>query len=73
MSGVVYGLFGYVWIRSVFNPIPGLHLSQANVIILLGWLFLCMTGVMGPIANVAHVVGLVVGATFAYVPSLWRK
>lgn len=73
MSGVVYGLFGYVWIRSVFNPIPGIYLSQSNVIILLGWLFLCMTGVMGPIANVAHVVGLLVGATFAYVPSLWRK
>jgi GlpG protein len=28
------------------------------------WLVLCMTGVMGPIANAAHVVGLVVGIVF---------
>ena len=73
MSGVVYGLFGYVWIKSTFCPEPGFATSQGTVIILLGWLFLCMTGAIGPIANIAHVVGLVVGMAVAYVPSFWRR
>ena len=28
------------------------------------WLVLCMTGMVGPIANAAHVMGLVVGIVF---------
>jgi GlpG protein len=73
MSGVVYGLFGYVWIKSTFCPEPGFYTSQGTVIILIGWLFLCMTGAIGAIANIAHVVGLVVGMVVAYVPSFWRR
>jgi GlpG protein len=72
MSGVIYGLFGYVWIKSTFCPEPGFRTSQGTVVILLGWLFLCMTGAIGPIANIAHVVGLVIGMVVAYVPSFWR-
>jgi GlpG protein len=72
MSGVVYGLFGYVWMRTLFTPEPGLYLGQITVIVLVGWLFLCMTGVMGPVANVAHVVGLIVGMAVGYVPAMWR-
>jgi len=73
MSGVVYGLFGYVWIKSTFLPEPGFYTSQGTVIILIAWLFLCMTPAMGPVANIAHVVGLVVGMVVAYVPSFWRR
>jgi GlpG protein len=73
MSGVVYGLFGYIWIKSAYCHEPGFQMPQANVIILIGWLFLCMTGVVGPIANIAHVVGLVMGMAVAYVPTLGRK
>ena len=61
MSGVLYGLFGYVWVKSTFYPEPGFYLPQGTAIMLLAWLFLCMTGYLGPIANIAHVVGLVVG------------
>jgi membrane associated rhomboid family serine protease len=32
-----------------------------------------MTGAVGPVANIAHVVGLVVGMTVAYVPAFWRR
>ena len=73
MSGVVYGLFGYVWVKSSFYPEPGFYTPQATVIILIAWLFLCMTGAMGNIGNIAHVVGLVVGMVVAYVPSFWRR
>ena len=48
MSGVVYGLFGYVWVKSTFCPEPGFSTSQGTVIILIGWLFLCMTPAIGP-------------------------
>ena len=73
MSGVVYGLFGYVWVKSVFVPEPGYYLSQGTVIVLVGWLFLCMTPAIPNVANVAHVVGLVVGMVLAYVPAFWRR
>ena len=69
MSGVVYGLFGYVWVKSMFHPEPGFSLSQGTVVIMIGWLFLCMTGTVGLVANIVHVVGLVVGMTVGYVPS----
>jgi GlpG protein len=72
MSGVVYGLFGYVWIRSTFLREPGFAISQSTVIIMLVWLFLCMTPAIPNVANVAHVVGLLTGVCLAYVPSLWR-
>ena len=39
---------------------------------MMAWLFICMTGFMGPIANAAHVIGLVVGAAYAAVPVAWQ-
>jgi GlpG protein len=72
MSGVVYGLFGYVWIKSTLFPAAGFRISQGTVIVLVGWLILCMTA-MSNIANVAHVVGLVVGMIMAYLPSLAKR
>ena len=73
MSGVVYGLFGYAWMKSIFDTQPGFYLSQSTVIILLAWLFLCMTPAMGNVANVAHVVGLVVGIASGYLPTLLKQ
>jgi rhomboid protease GlpG len=61
MSGVVYGLFGYVWMKSLYEPEQGMILNPNSVSIMLIWLVLCMTGVLGPIANAAHVGGLIVG------------
>jgi len=61
MSGVVYALAGYIWMRGKYNPSSGLYLSRQNVVILIIWLFVCYTGMVGPVANAAHAVGLVVG------------
>ena len=68
MSGVVYGLFGYVWVKGRFQPWLGLGISQQSTTIMIAWLFICMTGWLGPIANTAHVVGLLMGAAIAYGP-----
>jgi GlpG protein len=61
MSGVVYGLFGYIWMKGRNEPELGMILHPNTINIMLFWLVLCMTGVMGPIANAAHVVGLASG------------
>lgn len=68
MSGVVYGLLGYLWMKSKYQPFEGVVLRRDTVILMLIWLVLCMTGMLGPIANTAHLVGLLVGMAYAYVP-----
>ena len=65
MSGVVYGLFGYIWIRGKYDPASRLVLDRNTVIMMVVWFFLCLTGLMGPIANMAHAAGLVSGIAWA--------
>ena len=73
MSGVVYGLFGYVWIKGRYEPHLGLGISQQGAMIMMVWLVICMTGLVGPVANTAHVAGLVIGAAMAYAPIAQRR
>ena len=73
MSAVNYALFGYIWIKGRFQPQLGLQVGEQTSIILMAWLFLCMTGWMGPVANAAHVAGLIAGAAIAYAPYLLRR
>ena len=61
MSGVVYGLAGYVWMLGKYNHASGVFLDRANIQWMLVWLVVCFTGAVGPIANVAHVAGLIIG------------
>lgn len=67
MSGVNYGLIGYVWIRGRFDRASGLHLDRENVIYSIAWFFLCFTGWVGPIANYAHAGGLLCGMAWGWV------
>jgi GlpG protein len=71
MSGVLYGLFGYLWMKSRYEPVLGLTLNPRIVVLLIAWLFVCMSGVMGPVANTAHVAGLLVGVVIGAAPHLW--
>ena len=66
MSGVVYGLLGYVWIRHKVSPRPQLAIPPGLLGFMLFWLLLGMSGIIdllmsGSIANAAHAVGLVTG------------
>ncbi len=73
MSGVVYALLGYAWMKSRYQPQLGLGLSPNTVFIMLAWLVLCMTGLLGPIANAAHVAGLATGVAMGAASYLWRR
>jgi GlpG protein len=73
MSGVVYGLFGYIWMKARFQPEMGLFINPSSVIYLMAWFFLCMSGIVGDIANGAHTGGLVAGMILGYAPVLWRS
>jgi GlpG protein len=64
LSGVGYALFGYLWMKGQYEPEQGMILHPNTITTMLLWLVLCMTGLVGPIANAAHVVGLVVGIAF---------
>lgn len=76
MSGVLYGLFGYCWMKSRFDPGSGFFLDSTIIIWLMGWFFLCMAGVMdtagSKVANTAHAAGLIVGMCMGYAPKLMR-
>lgn len=69
LSGVLYALFGYVWINGRFSPAARIMLHQSTVVSMLIWFVLCWTGLMGPIANWAHTAGLVIGAAWGYAKS----
>src|ERR1051326_412445 len=70
MSGVVYGLLGYVWIRGKFDPGSGLYLHSYNVMMMLIWFFACLFKLIPHVANAAHAIGLVVGMAWGYLSSL---
>lgn len=73
MSGVNYGLFGYIWMRARFEPASGFVMPSLSVFLMVGWFFLCFTGYVGPVANVAHAVGFAVGLLIGIAPHLWRS
>lgn len=72
ISGVVFGLFGYVWMKSRFQPELGMRIDPTSITMVLFFLVLCMTGLIGPIANAAHLAGLVGGVLIGIAPVGWR-
>jgi GlpG protein len=85
MSGVVYGAFGYVWMKVKFDNAAGFTLAKETVFIMLVWFALCILRDFPPfdsflggllkdrVANTAHAVGLIVGMAIGYAPVMLRR
>lgn len=73
LSGVVYGLFGYMWMKSLYDPQSSFFIPPNMVIILIGWFFLCIAGVVGNVANYAHGFGLGTGIVIGLASTWWRE
>jgi GlpG protein len=85
MSGVGYGVFGYVWMKVKFDNSAGFNLSRESAFIMVLWFILCilrdfppfdawLAGILhGRVANTAHAVGLFLGLAIGYAPVLFRK
>ena len=69
MSGVVYGLLGYIWMRGKFDPGSGLYLHPSTVTMMIIWFFACFTPILPHVANAAHAAGLVMGIAWGYLSS----
>jgi len=72
MSGVAYGLFGYVWARQKLEPRSGYLLGESTVFLMLFVLVLGFAGSLdgmvgrGGVANWCHAGGLVAGILVAW-------
>jgi GlpG protein len=68
LSGVLYGLFGYVWIRSMLNPSLGVSIPLPIVLIFVGMIAVGLSGAVPnwPFAELCHLGGLVIGSALAF-------
>ena len=76
MSGVVYGLLSYAWMKGRFDPGSGIYVQPHTVVMMFVWFALCFFGAIPNIANGTHAVGLVVGTTWGVLASkaiVWRR
>ncbi|GKW25724.1 rhomboid protease GlpG [Pectobacterium carotovorum subsp. carotovorum] len=67
LSGVVYALMGYVWLRGEREPDGYLAMPRSLIAFALLWLVAGYFDILGmSIANAAHVAGLIVGLLMAF-------
>lgn len=68
MSGVVYGLFGFVWIYARFDRRSSYAMTGVETVLMMVWFLVCATGMAGPIANIGHAGGLIAGLVLGLAP-----
>ena len=73
MSGVVYGILGYIWIKQQYEPASGFQLQSFTFFFLIIFMVIGFLGVIGGVANWAHLGGLLTGMAIAYIPVLFPR
>jgi GlpG protein len=68
MSGVLYGLLGYIWMRGQCDPASRLVLDPMTLAMMLVWFVLCLVGIIPGVANACHACGLGLGLLLGALP-----
>lgn len=72
-SGVVLGLYGYMWVRSKMEPRGPYALPQSWGLWLIGFYLVGLFGFFPGVANWVHSGGLITGAAIGAISSTWAK
>ncbi len=75
MSGVVYGVIGFGWCKMKMKPSVGMLITPFVLMLSIGWMLLGIVsasssqgvGYISSISHLAHLVGLLTGAMYAFV------
>lgn len=75
MSGVIYGLLGYIVVWNWRRPTQAFPLAKGVAVVMIVWLLLCIAGFtellgVGAIANTAHVSGLLLGFILGFAAAI---
>jgi len=70
MSGVNYGLVGYIWMKGKYDPASGLGLHKNTILMMVGWYLACLVGIIPHVANAAHTAGFAGGIAWGFLTSL---
>jgi GlpG protein len=70
MSGVVFGMFGYIWMKAWNEPWSGFQMTNQTIVLMFIWHALCITGTISNVANGAHVGGQIAGMLAGAAPTL---
>ena len=73
MSGVVFGLIGYTWMKGKTQPHHGLGMSPDQIVWSIFWMLLCIGGGFGNVANTVHVVGFLTGIVLGVRQAFWKR
>jgi len=74
LSGVVYGLFGFCWAKTLYDRSEGIIVTRDTIFMLIIWLGIGFLNRYMRVANVAHLSGLGIGFAWAYIESgHWRR
>jgi GlpG protein len=79
ISGVVYGLLGFVWLLGTLRAIPEFHMPPALFPLMVVFLVLGWSGLMdlvipaGEVANTAHTIGFLSGLALALAFLPWHR
>lgn len=68
ISGVLYGLLGFVWIRTTINPTHGFSIPFPIMVVAIGLIVVGLSGAIENwrLADLAHLGGLLVGSGFGF-------
>ena len=75
MSGVVFGVIGFGWCKMKMKPSVGMLITPFVLMFSIGWMLFGIvsasssqeTGYISSISHLAHLVGLLTGAMYAFV------